>query len=253
MSGGARVLRGPWIADLAGGLRRHRAQRAGAGHLLDVPGQRDPDRDRRVDTARAAVPGLPHHLQRGQPLRIPGRARRWRHRRWRAPWRSCARRTRSCARATVVRLMKETASRAGGWTTELGWGILNAEAAVRRALELAQDTHPAEHQPARSPQPPCGPRLHPAVARAGPGPTGHQARRGGVLRRLRPARGPLQAPGDHRRATGTATAAGAASATRSTCAPGIGRATSRRRRAGRTSWCGCAAASSHAVHAWPPP
>jgi len=45
-------------------------------------------------------------------------------------------------RATVVRLMKETASRAGGWTTELGWGILNAEGAVRRALELAQDTIP---------------------------------------------------------------------------------------------------------------
>jgi subtilisin family serine protease len=45
-------------------------------------------------------------------------------------------------RATVVRLMKETASRTGGWTTELGWGILNAEAAVRRAVELAQDTIP---------------------------------------------------------------------------------------------------------------
>jgi serine protease len=45
-------------------------------------------------------------------------------------------------RTSVVRLMKETASRSGGWTTELGWGILNAEAAVRRALELAQDTVP---------------------------------------------------------------------------------------------------------------
>lgn len=44
--------------------------------------------------------------------------------------------------ATVVRLMKETGSRSGGWTTELGWGILNAEGAVRRALELAQDTIP---------------------------------------------------------------------------------------------------------------
>jgi serine protease len=42
----------------------------------------------------------------------------------------------------VVRVMKETASRSGGWTTELGWGIVNAEAAVRRALELAQDTLP---------------------------------------------------------------------------------------------------------------
>lgn len=45
-------------------------------------------------------------------------------------------------RTSVVRLMKETASRSGGWNTELGWGILNAEAAVRRALELAQDTVP---------------------------------------------------------------------------------------------------------------
>ncbi|MGH2979916.1 MAG: S8 family serine peptidase, partial [Solirubrobacterales bacterium] len=45
-------------------------------------------------------------------------------------------------RTAVVRLMKETASRTGGWTTELGWGILNAEGAVRRAIELAQDTVP---------------------------------------------------------------------------------------------------------------
>ena len=48
-------------------------------------------------------------------------------------------------RVSVVRLMKQTASRAAGasgWTTELGWGIVNAEAAVRRALELAGDTVP---------------------------------------------------------------------------------------------------------------
>jgi hypothetical protein len=48
-------------------------------------------------------------------------------------------------RDSVVRLMKQTASRAAGasgWTTELGWGIVNAEAAVRRALELAGDTEP---------------------------------------------------------------------------------------------------------------
>jgi subtilisin family serine protease len=43
-------------------------------------------------------------------------------------------------RISVVRLMKETALRSGGWSTELGWGILNAHAAVQRALELAQDT-----------------------------------------------------------------------------------------------------------------
>jgi subtilisin family serine protease len=45
-------------------------------------------------------------------------------------------------RSSVVRLMKQTASRSGGWTTELGWGIVNAGAAVRRALELAKDTLP---------------------------------------------------------------------------------------------------------------
>lgn len=46
------------------------------------------------------------------------------------------------SRVTVVRLMKQTASRSGGWTTELGWGILNAGAAVQRAVELARDTLP---------------------------------------------------------------------------------------------------------------
>jgi subtilisin family serine protease len=40
----------------------------------------------------------------------------------------------------VVRLMKETATRGAGWTQDLGWGIINAEAAVRRAVELGQDT-----------------------------------------------------------------------------------------------------------------
>ena len=100
-------------------------------------------------------------------------------------------------RGTVVRLMKETASRAGGWTTELGWGILNAEACGAAGPRARTGHRPAEHQPARNPQPACRPRLHPAVAGAGPGPTGHPAGRGGVLRRLRPARGPLQAPGDH--------------------------------------------------------
>ena len=41
--------------------------------------------------------------------------------------------------------MKQTATRAAGaagWTTELGWGILNAGAAVTRAVELGRDTLP---------------------------------------------------------------------------------------------------------------
>jgi hypothetical protein len=36
----------------------------------------------------------------------------------------------------VVRLLKDTARRAGGWTADLGWGILDAGAALRRASEL---------------------------------------------------------------------------------------------------------------------
>jgi hypothetical protein len=50
-------------------------------------------------------------------------------------------------RTSVVRLMKETASRSGGWSSELGWGILNAHKAVQRALELAQDVVPPSSAP----------------------------------------------------------------------------------------------------------
>jgi serine protease len=41
---------------------------------------------------------------------------------------------------SVIRLMKESALRTRGWTNDLGWGIVNAGAAVRGALELAKDT-----------------------------------------------------------------------------------------------------------------
>jgi serine protease len=50
-------------------------------------------------------------------------------------------------RTAVVRIMKQTATRAAGasgWTTELGWGILNAGAAVQRAVQLAGDTVPPQ-------------------------------------------------------------------------------------------------------------
>jgi serine protease len=40
----------------------------------------------------------------------------------------------------VIRLMKATATRTRGWTNDLGWGIVNAGAAVRGALALAADT-----------------------------------------------------------------------------------------------------------------
>ena len=41
---------------------------------------------------------------------------------------------------SVIRLMKATAQRSGGWSAELGWGIIDAGAAVRGALALARDT-----------------------------------------------------------------------------------------------------------------
>jgi serine protease len=41
---------------------------------------------------------------------------------------------------SVIRLMKVTAQRSAGWSSELGWGIIDAGAAVRGALALARDT-----------------------------------------------------------------------------------------------------------------
>ncbi len=41
---------------------------------------------------------------------------------------------------SVIRLMKESSLRTRGWTNDLGWGIVNAGAAVRGALALAADT-----------------------------------------------------------------------------------------------------------------
>jgi subtilisin family serine protease len=48
---------------------------------------------------------------------------------------------------SVIRLMKSTALRTRGWTNDLGWGIVNAGAAVRAALELARDTVPPKALP----------------------------------------------------------------------------------------------------------
>ncbi len=48
---------------------------------------------------------------------------------------------------SVIRLMKKTAIRTRGWTNDLGWGIVNAGAAVRAALALAQDTIPPTAAP----------------------------------------------------------------------------------------------------------
>ena len=43
--------------------------------------------------------------------------------------------------------MKKTAIRTRGWTNDLGWGIVDAGAAVRGALALAADTVPPRASP----------------------------------------------------------------------------------------------------------
>jgi serine protease len=43
---------------------------------------------------------------------------------------------------SVIRVLKKTAVRTRGWTNDVGWGILNAGAAVREAVALAADTLP---------------------------------------------------------------------------------------------------------------
>lgn len=48
---------------------------------------------------------------------------------------------------SVIRLMKATAQRSGGWNGELGWGVVNAGAAVSGALALARDTVPPKTIP----------------------------------------------------------------------------------------------------------
>ena len=48
---------------------------------------------------------------------------------------------------SVIRLMKKTAIRTRGWTNDLGWGIVDAGAAVRGALALAADTVPPRASP----------------------------------------------------------------------------------------------------------
>jgi hypothetical protein len=43
---------------------------------------------------------------------------------------------------SVIRVLKKTAVRTRGWTNDVGWGVLNAGAAVREAIALAADTVP---------------------------------------------------------------------------------------------------------------
>ena len=81
----------------------------GGGIFSTFPAQRHPDRDRRLQPARPAVPDLPHDLQRRPALRLPGRhldggSAGGRRRGARARGEPAA-----SARSAVVRLMKQTA------------------------------------------------------------------------------------------------------------------------------------------------
>jgi serine protease len=48
---------------------------------------------------------------------------------------------------SVIRVMKLTAQHTAGWSRELGWGVINAGAAVTAALQLARDTVPPRTRP----------------------------------------------------------------------------------------------------------
>ena len=213
-------------------------RRAGAGHLLDLPGERDPDRDGRLEPARRrrVPPAAPPST--ATALRLPGRARRWRRRRSRAPWRSCARPTRSCARAAVVRMMKQTATRAPGERMDDRAGLGDPERRGRGAARArARTATPFRPAPAGAAAAAArGTAVHPAVAgprprAAGRRPAGHR-----VLRGLRPgaaARYKLLATTDAQQVPLPGPARQALLVLRAR--PGPGRQRGGPRRAGRTS------------------
>ena len=113
-------------------------------------------------------------------------------------------------RTAVVRLMKQTATRApgGGWTTELGWGILNAggrgaagaRARGRTRVPPKTSRRGGRSRSVRRAGSRCGgagaTRLRPASAPAGIESYSVYVKRGGRYKLI----------ADHRRGTGTATA-----------------------------------------------
>ena len=132
---------GPRHADLARRLRhlRRQRQRRAAGDLRRVHLRAERARHRRARPDPRPC-RLPHDVQRPTPATPTCRARRWRRRWSPPPRRSSATSTRTCRAAEIVRLLKQTARRPAGtgWTPDLGWGILDAGA----ALALARDDRP---------------------------------------------------------------------------------------------------------------
>ena len=80
--------------------------------------------------------------------------------------------------------MKKTAIRTRGWTNDLGWGIVNAGAAVRGALALARDTIPPTRPTGRA-QAQVRAEVQAALARSGQRRAGRRAGGHRVLSRLR--------------------------------------------------------------------
>ena len=201
-----------------------------AGPDLDLPAQRHAARGRPRSSAASAAARSP------TATTTPTcRARRWPRRRWRAWPRSISDLNPFLTLRDKLTLIKQTARRPGGWSPELGWGIIDAGA--RRGGRAADRPARAGLEGPRA-QARCGcrrgrRRLRVRVRWSGSDPGGAPnlvpsgvrdydlyAKRGrGRYRRVRRAT---------RRRSAVLQAAAAAS-TASTPAPATGRATARRR------------------------
>ena len=96
-----------------------------------------------LDTGSAGPPAqpdvqLPHDASTATSATRSFRARRWPRRRSPRRRRSCARSTPGLRAADTINLLKQTATRPAGvgWTDDLGWGILNAGAALEQAKSI---------------------------------------------------------------------------------------------------------------------
>ncbi len=102
------------------------------------PARRDLD----LSAQRHAARGLPHLLPvppRARPTATTtptSRAPRWPRRRSRAWPRSISSLNPFLTLRDKLTLIKQTARRAGGWSPELGWGIIDAAAAVEAARRI---------------------------------------------------------------------------------------------------------------------
>ncbi len=145
-AGQSRELRRARQRDLARGARHDGRRRAPGGSARRLPGRHSrawrPASSTVAAGARAAAAPRSTATSAGPTSRAP----RWPRRSSPGRLRSCVRRTRICRSPTSSRLLKQTAARPAGtsWTPELGWGVLDAGAAVRAARRLDR-TPPTSH------------------------------------------------------------------------------------------------------------